>query len=39
VPHEDGLMRSWRADSLCLRRARSRNYPMLKKSPKRSCGI
>jgi hypothetical protein len=22
-------MRSWRADSLCLRMARSRNYPML----------
>jgi hypothetical protein len=28
-PHEDGLMRSWRADSLCLRMARSRNYAML----------
>src|SRR5260370_20356684 len=25
-------MRSWRADSLCLRVARSRNYPMLQKS-------
>jgi hypothetical protein len=25
-------MRSWRADSLCLRMARSRNYPMLQKS-------
>src|SRR5438445_9929921 len=32
-------MRSWRADSLCLRRARSRNYPMLQKSPRRSCRI
>src|SRR5438132_2334364 len=31
-PHQDGLMRSWRADSLCLRMARSRNYPMLQKS-------
>src|SRR6266478_5267312 len=38
-PHQDGLMRSWRADSLCLRRARSRNYPMLQKSPRRSCRI
>jgi hypothetical protein len=25
-------MRSWRADSLCLRMARSRNYPMLQKA-------
>jgi hypothetical protein len=31
-PHEAGLIRSWRADSLCLCLARSRNYPMLKKS-------
>src|SRR6516225_4220980 len=29
-PHEDGLMCSWRADSLCLRVARSRNYPCCK---------
>jgi hypothetical protein len=29
---EDGLIRSWRADSLGLCLARSRNYPMLKKS-------
>src|SRR5262249_11415464 len=29
MPHDDGLMRSRRADSLCLRVARSRNYPML----------
>src|SRR5258708_24456365 len=38
-PHEDGLIRCWRADSLCLRLARSRNYPMLQKSPLRSCRI
>src|SRR5260370_30586511 len=38
-PHQDGLMRSWRADSLRLRRARSRNYPMLQKSPPRGCRI
>src|ERR1700756_3970032 len=31
-PHEAGLNRSWRADSLCLCLARSRNYPMLQKS-------
>src|ERR1700751_5170486 len=37
-PHEDGLMRSWRADSLCLRVARSRNYPMLQKSPRKEAG-
>ena len=29
-PHEAGLIRSWRADSLCLCLARSRNYPMSK---------
>src|SRR5713226_4940655 len=32
-------MHSRRADSLCLRMARSRNYPMLQKSPWRSCRI
>src|SRR6478736_7825779 len=31
-PDEAGLLRSWRADSLALVLARSRNYPMLKKS-------
>ena len=31
-PHEAGLIRSWRADSLCLCLARSRNYPMLQNS-------
>jgi hypothetical protein len=30
-PHEAGLIRSWRADSLGLCLARSRNYPMLQK--------
>src|SRR5262245_62049154 len=30
---------SWRADSLCLRMARSRNYPMLQKSPSGLCEI
>ena len=31
-PHEAGLIRSWRANSLCLCLARSRNYPMLQNS-------
>src|SRR5262245_38567451 len=30
---------SWRADSPCLRMARSRNYPMLQKSPRGLCEI
>src|SRR5262245_54620746 len=33
------LVDSWRADSLCLRMARSRNYPMLQKSPSGLCEI
>src|SRR5262245_37383053 len=31
-PHQNGLMRCWRADSLCLHTARSRNYPICCKS-------
>src|SRR5262245_44895181 len=30
---------SWRADSPCLSMARSRNYPMLQKSPSGLCEI
>src|SRR5262249_41616533 len=33
------LVDSWRADSPCLRMARSRNYPMLQKSPSGLCEI
>jgi len=29
---EHGIVGNWRADSLCLCLARSRNYPMLQKS-------
>src|SRR5206468_2395983 len=34
-PYEDGLMRSWRADSLSWSVARSRNYPMCENSSAR----